>query len=70
MIREYQASKTESELLSKKNAEFTQLIAQLHKDLSARSKECTTMLMEIEPLKKVQILIKPFFYNLTIFLIF
>ena len=53
MIREYQSSKAESELLSRKNAEFAQLIDQLHRDLSARSQECSTMRQEMDPLKKV-----------------
>jgi hypothetical protein len=53
MIREYQSSKAESELLSKKNAEFAQLIDQLHRELSTRSQDCSTLRQEMDPLKKV-----------------
>lgn len=52
LIREYQASKGERDILTRKNEEFVHLIDQLHRDLSIRNQEYTQLCASAEQLKK------------------
>ncbi|KAI9557611.1 hypothetical protein GHT06_017439 [Daphnia sinensis] len=52
LIREYQASKVERDILTRKNEEFVHLIDQLHRDLSIRNQEYSQLCANSELLKK------------------
>jgi len=53
LIREYQSSKVECDILTRKNEEFVHLIDQLHRDLSTRNQEYAQIYGSMELLKKV-----------------
>ena len=53
LIREFQSSKVECDILTRKNEEFVHLIDQLHRDLSTRNQEYAQIYGSIELLKKV-----------------
>lgn len=53
LIREYQSSKVECDILTRKNEELARLIDQLHRDLSNRNQEYSALYGDIEPLKRV-----------------
>ena len=53
LIREFQSTKVECDILTRKNEEFARLIDQLHRDLSKRNQDYTTVYGEAETLKRV-----------------
>jgi len=64
LIREYQSSKVECNILTRKNEEFVHIIDQLQRDLSTHKQEYAQIYGSIELLKKVSFF--QFLYDLLL----